>query len=95
MALEKGKIGDYLKLIEERAKKSRVYSKHQLIGLLLAEMLEDDTHKSFYMRLAMTADESELFFVAKDIAENKNISNKGAYFMTVWHERNKNIKRKK
>lgn len=95
MAFEREKVGDYLKLIAERARKSRVYSKHQLVGLVLADMLGDEKHKSFYMRLAKTEGENELFSLAKDIAENENIGNKGAYFMTVWYEQHKNIKRKK
>jgi hypothetical protein len=94
MALEKEKAADYLKLIEERAKQSHVYTKHQLIGLVLAEMLGDEDHKSFYMRLAKDYPENELFSLAGDVAENDQIKNKGAYFMTVWHERIRDIKHK-
>jgi len=79
-------IRDYLKTIGERARKSRVYAKHQLIGLLLAEILEDEKHKSLYMKMAKKYREEELLGLAKTIAENKKIKNKGAYFMKVWHK---------
>ena len=78
---------NYFKLIKERGGQSRVYVKHQWIGLLLAQMLEDEKHKSLYMKLAKKYSEEKLFNLAKSIAENKKIKNKGAYFMKVWHEK--------
>lgn len=80
----------YLNLIKERSVKSRVYSKHQWVGLLLAEILEDEKHKSLYMKLAKQYSENKLFSLAESIADNKKIKNKGAYFMKVWHEKYKN-----
>jgi len=73
----------YTNLLKERAKKSRVYQPHQMTGLILAEILEDPKHKSLYMKLAKNYDNDELLHRAKDIAERKNIKNKGAYFMKV------------
>ena len=43
---------NYIELLKKRAKESRVYSEHQLVGLSIAEILEDEAHKSLYMRLA-------------------------------------------
>jgi hypothetical protein len=76
-------LNDYLREIRRRAKESRVYTKHQLVGLLIAEILEDDEHKSLYMKLAKERDADELLALAKSVAENKRVKNKGAYFMRV------------
>ena len=75
----------YLETLQKRAKESRVYSFHQLVGLDIAKILEDEGHKSLYMRLAKTRNPGELLGLAKDIAERKNVSNKGAYFMSMLH----------
>jgi len=75
---------NYLDIIKERAKKSRVYRKHQSVGLALAEILEDREHKALYMRLAKQHPEDDLVPLAKRIAENKAVKNKGAYFMRVF-----------
>ena len=78
---------DYLKKLNNRAKESRVYTSYQLTGLRLAELLEDREHKSLYIRLAKKNDNQELIEVAAKIAENKDIRNKGAYFMKVWFKK--------
>jgi hypothetical protein len=71
------KVGkEYFKLLKERSKTSRVYKSHQMTGLTLAEILEDQEHKSLYMN-------HELIRLAKNLAERKNIENKGAYFMKI------------
>ncbi|MBZ1348808.1 MAG: hypothetical protein KY053_01045 [Candidatus Liptonbacteria bacterium] len=80
---------DYLKTIAERAKKSRVYTKYQLIGLLLAQLLDDEKHKSLYIKMAKKDDETKLLELAKSISEMKLVKNKGAYFMKVWHQQKK------
>lgn len=78
------KVGkEYFKLLKERSKTSRVYKSHQMTGLTLAEILEDQEHKSLYMRLSKIYDNHELIRLAKNLAERKNIENKGAYFMKV------------
>lgn len=79
------KKGGYLKTLLERKASSKVYKKHQLIGLELATILDDPGHKSFYIKLAKEKNSDELFRVAKDIAQRRNVKNKGAYFMRMIH----------
>ncbi len=74
---------DYLKSLKERGKESRVYKKYQMTGLMLAEILGDSAHKALYIKLAKEHDEEKLVALAKDIAEKKNVRNKGAYFMKM------------
>lgn len=74
---------EYLKKLEERKTKSRIVKKFQLIGLMIAEMLDDKQHKSLYIKLAREMDEQELLSLAKKVAEMKHIEKKGAYFMKV------------
>lgn len=73
----------YFETLKERAKTSRVYRPYQMTGLTLAEILDDNEHKSLYMRLSKIYDNSELIRLAKTLAERKNIDNKGAYFMRL------------
>ncbi len=73
----------YLTLLKRR-KKSKIFYKHQLIGLILANILNDKKHKSLYIKLAKEYNEQELLTTAKTIAENKKIKNKAAYFMKIW-----------
>ena len=79
MAIDK----NYLKIIKERAKKSHVYKKYQFTGLLIAQLLNDEKHKSLYIKLAKKHPGGHLLSIAKDVAERKNIENKGGYFMKV------------
>jgi hypothetical protein len=72
---------NYLKELKKRAKKSRVYKKYQLDGLEIAQLLKDEKHKSLYIKLAKEMNGQKLRRLAKEIAEEKNIKNKGAYFM--------------
>lgn len=74
---------DYLEILKERAKKSHVYRKYQMIGLMIAQLLNDEKHKSLYIKLAKKHNNEHLLSIAKDVAERKNIKNKGAYFMKV------------
>ena len=83
---------EYLEKLTERAKKSKIYESHQLTGLLLAETLDDRGHKSLYMRLAKKYDADRLLRLAKKIAENTRIQNKGAYFMKVFFDNEKEEK---
>ncbi|MEK7162861.1 MAG: hypothetical protein AAB696_01065, partial [Patescibacteria group bacterium] len=59
---------NYLETLKERAKTSRVYKKYQLIGLLIAQLLNDDKHKSLYIKLAKKHDNDDLMRIAKDIS---------------------------
>lgn len=83
---------DYMKEIAERAKKNRVYRKYQSTGLALAEILEDAEHKALYIRLAKQHDEEKLLTMAKNVAEGKDIKNRGAYFMKLLKEARKEKK---
>ena len=69
--------------LKRRSGESRVYSEHQLMGLLIAEVLQDEEHRSLYMKLAKSNDADTLLKIAKDVAERPNVENKGAYFMKI------------
>lgn len=73
----------YLFEVKERGKRSRVYKSYQLTGLRLSELLEDENHKSLYIKLAKKHNAAKLLGLAGRIAENNKIKNKGAYFMSV------------
>jgi hypothetical protein len=73
----------YLKKLAGRAKESHIYRKYQLTGLEIAGILQDEKHKALYIKLAKELDGHRLVQIAKDIAERKNVKNKGAYFMKV------------
>lgn len=88
-------FADYLDKIGERAKKSRVYVRHQFVGLNVAELLGDEKHKSLYIKMAKKFGESRLMSLAKSIAEKKGVKNKGAYFMAVWKKENENSHHKR
>lgn len=83
---------DYINILESRTKTSKVYQSHQLIGLQLADILEDRKHKALYMKLAKNNDPQKLLGMAKRVAENQQIINKGAYFMKVFFDDKKGIK---
>ena len=83
---------DYLEELKKRKKESRIYSEHQLVGLLVAEVLEDKEHKSLYIKLAKEHDPYKLLKLAKSVAERKNVENKGAYFMKLFYSDDKNTK---
>lgn len=90
------KIKEYIETLKERKKKSRVYKEYQLIGLTLAEILEDEKHKSLYIKLAKEHEVQMLLTLAKDVASRNRIKNKGAYFMVLLTEilRNKSKRSK-
>jgi len=75
---------NYLELLKERNKESHIYREYQLTGLEVAGMLGDKTHKALYMKLAKQYGAGALLSVAKRISEQKEIKNKGAYFMKVF-----------
>jgi len=79
---------DYMELLKKRAKESRVYASHQMTGLLIAEILGDEKHRSLYIKLAKNNDADALLKLAKDVADRKNVENKGAYFMKLFHSPN-------
>jgi hypothetical protein len=73
---------EYLKTLKERGKTSRVYKDYQLLGLEIAGLLGDEKHKALYIKLAKEEDPQKLRQLAGSIAENSNVKNKGAYFMS-------------
>lgn len=79
-------MNNYLALLRERRKISRVYRAHQGAGLELAELLRDRRHKALYMRLARQYDGGLLLSLAKDVALRKGVRNRGAYFMRLLQE---------
>ena len=74
---------DYLKELKERGRTSRVYREYQLVGLLVAEILNDEKHKSLYIKLAQKYGSQKMLQLARDVADRKRIKNKGAYFMKM------------
>ena len=74
---------NYLKNLKQRGKDSHVYRKFQLLGLEIAQVLEDEKHKSLYIKLAKEHGGDKMMRLAKDVAERRGIKNKGAYFMKV------------
>jgi hypothetical protein len=81
--MRKQKTKAYLEVLRERQKDSRIYKIHQSTGLALAEILQDEKHKSLYMKLAKEHDNQKLIELAKDVASRRNVANKGAYFMRL------------
>jgi hypothetical protein len=77
---------EYFDELDKRAKKSRVSRPYQLIGLEIADILGDRKHKALYIKLAKERDPEKLLQLAKSVAERKNVSNKGAYFMKLIQE---------
>lgn len=75
---------NYLKALRERASKSRIYRKYQMVGISLAEILHDSAHKALYIKLAKQHDADKLLTLAKRIADKASVKNKGAYFMRVF-----------
>ncbi|MFA4999451.1 MAG: hypothetical protein WC519_01860 [Parcubacteria group bacterium] len=80
----KPQFNAYLDKIRERAKKSRIHSRHQMIGLMVADALGDNNHKSLYIKMAREENGEKMLYMAKSIAENPRVKNKGAYFMRIW-----------
>ena len=83
-----------MKELARRGKESHVYRKYQLVGLLIAEILKDETHRSLYIKLAKEGNARALLKTAKEIAENNNVRNKGAYFMWMVHNKGELITKK-
>lgn len=76
-------MGDYLQELRERGKTSHVHREYQLIGLLVSQILEDEEHKSLYIKLARDYGTEKILQLAKSVAERKRVKNKGAYFMKM------------
>ena len=85
---------DYLNILKERTKKVRVHKKFQFTGLTVAQLLNDEKHKSLYIKLAKKYNNDDLLRIAKEVAERKGIKNKGGYFMTILNKTHPNILKK-
>lgn len=72
---------DYIKELQKRKVKSRIYQKYQLTGLMISDLLKDKKHKTLYIKLAKEINNNRLLELAKSIAENEKIKNPAAYFM--------------
>ncbi len=89
MAGKNQDFDSYLEKLRERKGESKAYTKHQLVGLEIAAILDDFAHKALYIKLAKEKDSDKLLEVAKDVASRENIKNKGAYFMRIVHDSHK------
>lgn len=74
---------EYLENLKKRGRESKVYQKHQLIGLEVAQILGDERHKSLYIKLAKENNPQILLELAKRISDKKDVKNRGAYFMKI------------
>ena len=79
----------YIAELERRAKESHVYRNYQLIGLEIADILDDRPHKALYIKLAKEGNPRHLLAAAKGVAERKEVKRRGAYFMRVISEQMK------
>jgi hypothetical protein len=86
---------DYIEELKKRKKESRVYKEYQLVGLLISEVLGDEAHKALYIKLAKEGNPDKLLKLAKSVAERKNVDNKGAYFMRLFHDENTHNRQQK
>ena len=73
----------YLSELKKRAKESRAYKKHQLIGLEIADILDDRRHTSLYIKLAKEHRADVLLQLAKSVSGKSGVKNPGAYFMKI------------
>jgi hypothetical protein len=76
----------YIKKLKTRAAESHVYRKYQLLGLEISQILKDERHKALYIKLAKDRGGERLLRLAKEIAERRNVKNRGAYFMALLKE---------
>lgn len=77
----------FLAELAARRTRSRAHTRHQLIGLLIAEVLADRAHKTLYIKMAKEGDADMLLALAKDVAERRDVERPGAYFMAAAYER--------
>lgn len=82
----------YKEKLKKRKVDGRIYTKHQSLGLLIAELLDDFSHKSLYIKLAKEKESMDLLQIAKDISQMKNLRNRGSYFMSVVYKKIKTDK---
>ena len=74
---------NYIKNLKIRSTSSHAHTKHQLLGLEIAEVLHDRPHRSLYIKLAKNWDGNELLRLARDVADRVAVRNRGGYFMRI------------
>jgi hypothetical protein len=74
---------DYLGTLKDRASKARITQQFQLLGLEIATTLRDLSHKALYIKYAKELGADKMLALAKDIAQRRDVANRGAYFMRV------------
>ena len=89
--MQKASPYTYLEKLRERQKDKRVSREFQQVGLDIAEILVDKSHTALYIKLARDYDSRALFQLAKDVAERRDVKNKGAYFMKLFSEKKKSF----
>ncbi len=83
---------NYLAKLKTRQKTSHIYENYQLDGLEVAKLLNDDKHKSLYIKLAKEHGGEKLRRIARDVADRDEVMNKGAYFMRLITGKNDNAR---
>jgi adenylate kinase len=73
----------YLEEFKKRRSQSKAYTNYQVLGLEIAEILNDSEHRSLYIKLAKDNNPNLLLQLAKSVAEKRHVKNRGAYFMKV------------
>lgn len=88
-----GNSQTYLSTIAQRRKETHIHREFQFIGLEVAQLLGDLSHKALYIKLAKIHGKDKILPLARDVADRRNIRNKGAYFMKVLTDANNTRKR--
>ena len=80
-------VPDYIKNLKDKSKTVKVHTKHQLTGLQISGILGDESHKTFYIKLAKYNNAQDLINLARISTEKKEIEKPGAYFIKIAKER--------
>ncbi len=80
----------YLEKISERHNDRHITQEFQLIGLEVADILRDRSHKALYIKLTKQFGKDKILSLAKTVSENKNVDNLGAYFMRALFQKRGN-----
>ena len=74
---------EYWAALEGKIRKQQVTKPHQLIGLEIADILNDREHRALYIKFAQHYDTDWLLGLAKRVAERPDVRSRGAYFMHI------------
>ena len=75
----------YLYTMRERGLQRNVQFEFQLVGLEVAALFGDYAHKALYIKLTKQHGKDKILRLAKMVAGQNNVRNKGAYFMRLLH----------